>query len=439
MLKKISKHITAGCILSLVAVTCFAESAAQSTTYTSTSGKPLLQSSNSDVKMAIQDLGNKIVALSFSGMTSFNQAMYQFDQNLVQSEQADQASYVAQQAMLAQKSPLDTFVGEVLQNFSNAFASTSFLAKNAQNIQSAIQAQNALINNLTIGVPASDTLYINEPSILSASYSSFSPILNKYYNSTENYSLGPVKLNRDNYFTVDSVIIPEAYTEGQLAGANAYMDYLTERYRNPAKMFDIAGLKSYIGSLRSEQAGAALYSFLTSTEYQQYQLAVRSLTAVRSVGIGNFEHLIAERTPSAKPIGGVMDSTGKPVTHPSVLQAESYRARFRVQDGKWVQSLQQMSSASLQREIAVELATVIQQNHQAHLDSERILATLSSMQLQQSNSLEMGLSDLVHAVNQKIAGLNGESAQPAENDNASPNQSQQAQQAKNIAETSSKK
>eukprot|EP01059_Diplonema_ambulator_P001662 TRINITY_DN11408_c0_g1_i1.p1 TRINITY_DN11408_c0_g1~~TRINITY_DN11408_c0_g1_i1.p1 ORF type:complete len:434 (+),score=-60.40 TRINITY_DN11408_c0_g1_i1:975-2276(+) len=410
MLKKISKCVAVGCALScmVTATAVFADKAP----YGGGAGYSALKGSNADPSAAIQDLGNKIVALSFAGMTAFNQAMYQFDSNLIQAAQADQASYATTQAMASQPNPVTTFVGDVLQNFSNAFASTSFLAVNAQKIQSAIQAQNALVNNLTIGVPASDTLYINDPSVLSATYSSFTPLLDKYYNSTQSYSLGPVTLNRNNYFTMDTVIDPEGYTQDQLAGANAYMDYLTQRYKNPAEQFDIAGLKSYIGSLRSEQAGAALYSFLTSSEYQQYQLAVRSLMAVRSIGVGNFEHFIAERTPSAKPISGVQDSAGNAITNPSVLQAEAYRAHFRTQDGKWVQSLQQMSSASLQREIAVELATIIEQNHQAHEDSERILATLSSMQLQQADSLDAGLANLIHTVNQKIAALSGSSAQP---------------------------
>lgn len=85
----------------------------------------------------------------------------------------------------------------------------------------------------------------------------------------------------------------------------------------------------------------------------------------------------------------------------------------------WVESLQSQSSASLQREIAVELAQIIKQNYQAHLDRERMLTTLSALELQSSNSGSTQVKILAQSLNQKIKNLKPSTSSNSNNNNLS--------------------
>ena len=82
---------------------------------------------------------------------------------------------------------------------------------------------------------------------------------------------------------------------------------------------------------------------------------------------------------------------------------------------KWYQHLQTATPANLQRETLMVLAEIENQNYQAHLDRERILATLTAQQASGIASKQALLLTNAQKVNTVIDKLTG-------NDNNQQNQ-----------------
>lgn len=362
-----------------------------------------------DVQASVDDNGKKTVALGFAGVTAYEQAMYQYNENLLTSNEANQSAKTVESSASDGKKQTEAFIKQNLQRVANAYLSTASGAIDADQINQQIKKQIAFVNNLTLGVPASDTLYANSPNAMYSGFGSFNPSISTYLNSDKSYTIGKPPINRDNYFSFASLITPNAYSENETNAAKAFVDYLTKSYSDPSSDIDMTAFRTYVNSLPSKIQAAALYNFISSTPYKAFQLALRSYLANQSVAENNLQKLMSERTPSKDKVKGIYDENGKEISNPSPLQVEQYQANHRVDDPKWIKGLQKMSAANVQREVAVELAQMLKQNEQAHLDRERILATLTAIQLQQNqqtNSTDMQIK--VGAVNAEIQGLRGQ-------------------------------
>ncbi len=120
------------------------------------------------------------------------------------------------------------------------------------------------------------------------------------------------------------------------------------------------------------------YSLLLKTPdaLANYLSALRNYAALASVGISNFNYMLAQRE---VPKG---DADSK-----SQVQLQQEMATRRFGDGKtksaWRKRMETASPVVLQREMLYLLADMNYQLHQNHLQQERILATMSAMQLQQ--------------------------------------------------------
>ncbi|MCB1827476.1 MAG: hypothetical protein KDH94_03540 [Coxiellaceae bacterium] len=375
----------------------------QPTTYAPAASDPI---ATAGIISAVNNLSKKVVALGFAGMTAFDQAMYQYDSNLLDTLNANNAG-VAVDTANAQEAgtQTDSYIAQTFGNIPANALSTGSTDVNSQAISDALSAQTNLVNNLTLGVPASDTIYINNyTSAISANEITHNEIQN-FYNSSTPYTDAFTKLNDDSYFSVASLLEPSAYSQSTQASVNAYMDYLTKSYENPAAAINYNDLKSYLNSNKSK-AAQNLYNFLKSSQYQNFQLALRSNMAAKSIAIYNLNKLRAERTPSKETVSGIYTPDGKTaISNPSPLQVEQYQDLHRVEDPAWIASLQQQSSTTLQREIAVELAQIIKQNYQSHMDNERMLATLSAIELQGTQGNSMIMNTLAQQVNQEINDL----------------------------------
>jgi len=360
---------------------------------------PINTGNNNDSK-AINGLGNKIVALALAGVTAFDNAMYQFDQNLLNVLNANTASKtVAEPVAHNASKATDSYINSSFQVIPNQLLSTSMGMINAKKIREQRIAHNNLTNKLTMAVPASDTLYSNNPQVIMAQYETGS-----------NYYIGPPKVNDDNYFNVASVLSPTGYTPGELKAARDYMTYFTKSYNNPANKIDLSKLHTKLQTMTPKKQYVTLHNIvsgqsLLGSTYQQYQLALRSNMAAKSIAINNFNHLIAERSPSKTAVSGITNKSGKTITHPSQLQVESYQANHRIDNPAWIKSLQSQSSTTLQRETVVLLAEIAHQNYQAHIDRERILTTLSDIALQGSTASQMIMNTKAEAVNKAINSL----------------------------------
>lgn len=122
-------------------------------------------------------------------------------------------------------------------------------------------------------------------------------------------------------------------------------------------------------------------------DYQRLQAAVRSYVAAQSVGASNLYQLMMERIPQ-KGLGtqaGVTDKNGNPIADASELQVQQYLATRRSQNRAWYDQMATASPTTVQRETLFVLAEIREQLFQMQLQNERLLATLSVMQMQQNN------------------------------------------------------
>ncbi len=120
----------------------------------------------------------------------------------------------------------------------------------------------------------------------------------------------------------------------------------------------------------------------------QYLALVRAYAAVQSVGLGNLYQLYAERMPSKvdpatdKDLAAALSAIDMP--NASQLQVENYMATRRILDPQWVSGLIKDSPAALLRQIVILLAENLAESYNNRLASERILATMSVLDLQQA-------------------------------------------------------
>ena len=121
----------------------------------------------------------------------------------------------------------------------------------------------------------------------------------------------------------------------------------------------------------------------TNSDFQNYRAALRSFVATQSVGLSNLYQLMSERIPQPN-LGKVAGLPNK--KDASQLEVQEYLANRRVQNSDWYKQMAAEPPAVVSRETLLVLAEIRQQLFQMQLVNERILATLSVMQMQQNLS-----------------------------------------------------
>ena len=153
----------------------------------------------------------------------------------------------------------------------------------------------------------------------------------------------------------------------------------------------------------SKLSAKKLASAFNKADVQSYFLTLRSLVAQQSVGIGNLYYLYAERMPiSTKSIAQAMTLPQNSPLYPtaSPLQVDQYLATRRFTDLNWINAVQTLdTSAELMRQQIYLLREINYELYQNRLINERILATLSVMQIQNANAVsQTTLSQLYNKV-----------------------------------------
>lgn len=300
---------------------------------------------------------------------------------------------------------------------------------NSDAIQKRLQTDINLKYTLTALTPASDSIYSNDPSVLS--------LVPMYQNMGLLPPRGlaqPQKSDlHDDYFNFNSIITPTVLADKspELAAAQNYVTFLTKSYELPTEGIDFKTFKEKLAEAQNATDKMSLYTQLMNDDnYRNYQLNTRSSMASRSVAVSNFEHMINERM-SVKDLGkqtGMVDSSGKPIDDASPLQVEDYLAHRRVDDPKWYAHVQAESAANVQRETLVVLAEIEAQNYQAHMDRERLLATISA-QMAMGNAMANAMTKAqAQNLNQDIKKFTIPSQQQQQDEQK---KKQEAQQAKN--------
>ncbi len=210
-------------------------------------------------------------------------------------------------------------------------------------------------------------------------------------------------LNND-YFNFANLIAPTAYSASQENAAKQFIVYAAQSTKNFAHdipFSELKGNKTYLDKLKNSSA------------YQKFVVTMRSLLAIRSVTINSLNQLIAERTPLknlGQSAGLPSNTTGYPDASP--LQVEAYQANHRISDPNWYTRVENSSPATVQRNILIVLAEIEHQNYEAHLDSERLLATVAAGNLQNNlTSTQNLMLQQNMAVTKAICGLLPASAQ----------------------------
>ncbi len=333
---------------------------------------------------AIKQLGVEVQAISLAASKGYNEMLYQLDQNLATAMQANSQKSGAlanagNTAAANTQNQLDTSLMEFPEQVINASQLTD--PQTAADINNRQQ----LLANLTTNTPGNDTLYLNSMTDPLASLDNISKPSTTY----------------DNYFNFDSLITPSAYSTDQQQASQSYIEYVTQQYQSLLGGIDFAKLKSKINDMSPDKRAQALYNFVTNPVYQQYQLAVRSLLASKSVALSNLNLLHAERTP-VKDLAtqtGMPNNPNLPAGYASPLEVENYIANQRVNSPDWYKEIKTASPTAVQREQVLILAEIESQLQRSHLDNERILATLSAMLLQSSQSNQLLLQTKAQDVN----------------------------------------
>lgn len=361
----------------------------------------------------VQVVGNRMQAIAEANAKSQHSTVP--DANILQSMLANPA--VAKHSGANDTNlttATNTDIADQLKLLPENMVQTGSGLQNSDQIESDLQDNANTIANLTQNLTASDSIYSNDPTVLS-----LTPMA-VMSNQLPKRGLTQPKSDElhDNYFNFNSLIQPSVYDTDQATAANTYLQFLTKSYQHPSDMIDANAFRQKLAEAKNGQDKLSLYiQLLNDKNYRKYQLEARSNEAVRSIAVNNFQKMITERTP-IKNLGaqaGLKDNDGKTIADASPLQVQDYLANHRVSDPKWYAHVQAESSANVQRETLVVLAEIEAQNYQAHLDRERLLATISAQAAQTSELSEQSIAINAQNVNKDIANFTIPSEQQESN------------------------
>jgi len=329
-----------------------------------------------------------IEAVAHAGEKQLTQAMYEYDKDLPTVMQVNQSQQNLSKEV-NQTATQNTGAKEVFQlsALADPIVATQPNAKQTGAPQRN-QDRNNAIAQLTVNTPASDTLYSTNPLVVNAQYNN---------GSGPKFDVAKPTVLHDNYFNFGSVINPVVYTPDQANAAKYYVTYLSKDYTPLTTGVDFSKFVSAMHNSKPDRQYTLLRNLMTNPTFQKYELALRSAVASQTVATNNLNYLMAERTP----VKGLGTKAGMSTADASPLQVEKYQATRRVNSKQWYQQMQAATPATVQRETLFVLAELEKQNYQAHLDRERILATLTA-QAASSGSGATALQAQAQGVNQVL-------------------------------------
>lgn len=135
----------------------------------------------------------------------------------------------------------------------------------------------------------------------------------------------------------------------------------------------------------------------TNPDVANYIALVRSYATLQGIALSNLYQLYAERMPTkVDPANNRELATalaGINMPNASQLQVENYMATRRITDPQWVTGLIKDNPSALLRQIVILLAENLAESYNNRLASERIIATLSALDLQQTAMLRSMVLD----------------------------------------------
>lgn len=176
-------------------------------------------------------------------------------------------------------------------------------------------------------------------------------------------------------FNATSLLEPTVYSDTQISQAYNFIQYLgrlDEPLMDGAMAWD---------KLTAEQKE----DLQKTTAGQEYKVALRSLIANRSVALDNLYYLMAQRIPQA----GLGTKAGMTQANASPLEVEKHMATRRADNATWYTNMESAAPATVAREQLYVMAEIEKMLFQIHLDNQRVLATLSTMELQNATQQKL--------------------------------------------------
>lgn len=221
------------------------------------------------------------------------------------------------------------------------------------------------------------------------------PYVNKAANITGNIfnrgGAGAKSYTLYNALNLDGLLGPTAYKKGgeprEYDLAMNFVRFLSNQ-GSPEPVPSLATLKKAKAKARSA-----------------YLVGLRSYVAAQSIGISNLNQMFARRVTvdglGAKagithpgPPGGLSGPVPQTQTDASQLEVDDYVAERRVKDPTWYGKMEKAAPVTVARETLYVLAEIEKSLNDQRKTNERILATLSAMELMSADNKRLGLSAL---------------------------------------------
>lgn len=149
--------------------------------------------------------------------------------------------------------------------------------------------------------------------------------------------------------------------------ASLYIQYLSQGSSLPKNLLDLQGASQ-----------SKLQSLRNNPNFMQYVVGIRSYVANQSLGMSNLYAIYNRHKPDPD-LGGKIGLHNQSL---SIADAEDYLAKRRIADKQWFKNMEAASPVTVLREILYVLAEIRYEMHQSRNDSERMLATLTALELQ---------------------------------------------------------
>lgn len=387
---------------------------------------------------AIQELGNRIEALAKASVKSVNEVAYQLDKSFGPTMQLNVKQQDIQNHTRTQTQVNSSLaVKRNLQPFSaNTLTYTNKSQPEVKKVTDEGDARQKYINQLK-NLEASDTIY----SLVQGME------VSKYWTKKNLGNPG----HNDDAFNFSAFIEPEVYSPEQVKNSENFIGYATKDYQSYSDDINLTQLRNALLKYQRQgttQLSQQINQFRNNDAYKNYQLAIRSLVANKSVATDILSGLAAERKPIitatadtqldaiSRAIGvepqviSMKNDAGENVSfyrYASPMQVAKFRANYRLNSPQWYQEVAGDSAENLQRKSVVLLAEISSQLYQNHLDNEKMMGALAMINLQASETtsalLKLQVKDVNAAISSFAAGASGSAAEDNASTSTSPSNS----------------
>lgn len=263
--------------------------------------------------------------------------------------------------------------------------------------------QQSIYNSLTITNPALIQAYMGELGITQYAPTSSG---GTYSTTTSQQQQQSPNVN-DQALNFDSLIGPSGYASSSTSGSTSDPETLALNF-----IRFVSGLATPVPVASANDLNA---NGVSAAQRYDYLVALRTFVAAQSVGTSNLYQIFSRRhvypglgssvgmkQPDTVDANGNV-TQGAAVTDASEAQVDDYIAQRRTTSASWYQNMEKATPITVQRETLYVLAEIQTSLNELKKLDEKILATLSTMQLMQLQASKKDLSEKLTKLQQSKA------------------------------------